>query len=198
MDESRLSCYPHLSWFAYGLSIRPPRVFVLHEYKAVTHRLIVTAEGDADILWNGGVDDVACHVTGGSLGFFPCDSATHSLGITATGAYRGHALLVPCTHLESVCEAEGARHAADDRVIPVFRDTLLLACAQRLLVGDSLGNLAKDVGAEIAARQVLMRLAAITGGHSPDWLKDTSVFTPQVMTMIVERVDANLGVRASL
>jgi AraC-like DNA-binding protein len=83
-------------------------------------------------------------------------------------------------------------------VIPVFRDTLLLACAQRLLVGDSLGNLAKDVGAEIAARQVLMRLAAITGGHSPDWLKDTSVFTPQVMTMIVERVDANLGMRASL
>jgi AraC-like DNA-binding protein len=198
MDGNRLSCYPHLSWFAYGLNIRPPRVFVLHEYKAVTHRLIVTAEGDADILWHGGVDDVACHVTGGSLSFFPCDFATHSLGITATGAYRAHAILVPRTHLESVCEAEGARHAADDRVIPVFRDTLLLACAQRLLVGDSLGTLAKDVGAEIAARQVLMRLAVITGGHSPDWLKDTSVFTPQVMTMIVERVDANLGMRASL
>jgi AraC-like DNA-binding protein len=198
MDGSRLSPYPHLSWCSYGLTIHPPRVFVLHEYKAVTHRLIVTAEGDADFLWNDGADDVACHVTCGSLGFFPCDSGVHSLGVTATGAFRGHILLVPSKHLESVCEAEGARHAADNRIIPVFQDTTLLACALRLLVGDSLGNLAKDVGAEIAARQVLMRLAAITGGHPPDWLKDTSVFTPRVMTMIVERVDAHLRVRASL
>jgi AraC-like DNA-binding protein len=198
MDGSRLTPYPHLSWCSYGLTIRPPRVFVLHEYKAVTHRLIVTAEGDADFLWNADTDDVACHVTAGSLAFFPCDSGVHSLGVTATGAFRGHILLVPSKHLQGVCEAEGARHPSDHQVIPVFRDTLLLACALRLLVGDSLGNLAKDVGAEIAARQLLMRLAAITGGHPPDWLKDTSVFTPRVMTLIVERVDAHLRVRASL
>jgi len=198
MDESRLSPYPHLSWFAHGLNVRPPRVFVRHEYKAVTHRLIVTAEGDADFQWNSGADDLACHMTRGSLGFFPCDSAVHSLGITATGAYRGHALLVPIKHLESVCEAEGARQIVDFRVIPVFRDTLLLACALRLLDGESLGQLAAGVGAEIAARQVIMRLAAIAGGHPPDWLKDTSVFTPRVMTLIVERVDAHLRVRATL
>jgi AraC-like DNA-binding protein len=198
MDESRLSPYPHLSWFAYGLTIHPPRAFVLHEYKAVTHRLIVTSEGDADFLWSNGAEDVACHVTCGSLGFFPSDSGVHSLGVTTTGVFRGSVLLVPSKHLEGVCEAEGARHAADNQVIPVFRDALLLACALRLLVGDSLGNLGQDVGAEIAARQLLMRLAAITGGQLPDWRKDTSVFTPRVMTMIVERVDAHLRVRASL
>jgi AraC-like DNA-binding protein len=75
---------------------------------------------------------------------------------------------------------------------------MLLACALRLLVGDSLGNLVNDVGAEIAARQLLMRLAVITGGQPPDWLKDTSVFTPRVMTLIVERMDAHLRVRVSL
>jgi AraC-like DNA-binding protein len=198
MDGSRLSSYPHLLWLSYGLTIQPPQAFVLHEYKAVTHRVIVTDVGDAEFLWSDGADDVACHVTCGSLGFFPCDFGVHSLGVTATGAFRGHILLVPSKHLESVCEAEGARHAADNRVIPVFHDTVLLACALRLLVGDSLGNLAKDVGAEIAARQVLMRLAAITGGRPPDWLKDTSVFTPHVMMLIVERVDAHLRVRASL
>jgi AraC family transcriptional regulator len=66
------------------------------------------------------------------------------------------------------------------------------------VAGDSVGCLAQDVGAEIAARQVLIRLAAIAGGHPPDWLRDTSVFTPRVMTLIVERVDAHLRVRASL
>ena len=70
--------------------------------------------------------------------------------------------------------------------------------ALRLVAGDSVGCLAQDVGAEIAARQVLIRLAAIAGGHPPDWLRDTSVFTPRVMTLIVERVDAHLRVRASL
>ena len=198
MDGSKLSPYPHLSWLAYGISIRPPRLFVLHEYKSVSHRLMVTEEGDADVLWTTDAADVACHVTSGSLGFFPCDSAQHSLGITSAGAYRGHALLVPSEHLENVCEAEGARHTADVRVVPVFRDTLLLACALRLLAGNDRGQLAEDVGAEIAARQLIVRLATIAGGRRPDWLKDTSVFTPSVMTLIVERVDAHLGLRASL
>ena len=198
MDGSRLSPYPHLSWFSYGLTIRPPRIFVLHEYTAVTHRLIVATEGDADFQLNNGAHAAAYHMTDGSLGFFPCDSAVHSLGITATGTFRGHTLLVPSKHLESVCEAEGARHTVEFPTIPVFRDALLSASALRLVVRDSAGNLAQDVGAEIAARQVLMRLAAIAGGHPPDWLKDTSVFTPRVMTLIVERVDAHLRVRASL
>jgi len=198
MDGSRLSPYPHLSWFAHGLTIRPPRVFVLHEYTAVTHRLIVSEAGDADFLWATGAAQVACHVTGGSLGFFPADSARHSLGITTAGVYHGHELLVPRWHLERVCEAEGACHTVDFHAIPVFRDTLLLACALRLLVGNPRGHPAEDLGAEIAARQVVMRLAAIAGGRPPDWLKDTSVFLPPVMAQIVERVDARLAARTSL
>lgn len=198
MDGSRLSPYPHLSWFALGLTIRLPRVFLLHEFRAVTHRLMVTEEGDADLTWATGAPTGTCHVTGGSLGFVPCGSARQSIGITAAAGYRGHELLLPNGHLESVCETEGAGHTADFHVIPVFRDTLLLACVLRLLAGKARGHLAEDVGTEIAARQVVMRLAAITGGRPPDWLKDTSVFVPVVMRQIVERVDANLRVQASL
>ena len=198
MDGGKLSPYPHLSWFSYGLTIQSPRIFVLHEYTSVAHRLIVATEGSADFRLNHRVDDVAYHMTAGSLGFFPCDSAVHSLGITATGTFRGHTFLVPRKHLESVCETEGARHAVGFPTIPIFRDALLSVSALRLLAGDSVGCLAQDVGAEIAARQVLIRLAAIAGGHPPDWLRDTSVFTPRVMTLIVERVDAHLRVRASL
>jgi AraC-like DNA-binding protein len=198
MDGSSLSPYPHFSWFAFGLTIRPPRLLLVHEYRAVTHRLMVTEEGDADLSWSAGAANVACHVTGGSLGFFPCDFALHSLGITAAGGYRGHELLVPSRHLESVCEAEGARHTVDFRVIPVFRDTLLMACAMRLLVETARGHIAEDIGTEIIARQLIMRLAAIAGARPPEWFKDTSVFQPPVMMQIVERVDAHLGGRASL
>jgi AraC-like DNA-binding protein len=198
MDGSRMSPYPHLSWLAYGLDIRPPRLFVLHEFKAVTHRLIVTEEGDADFVWQADVADTVCHVTEGSLGFFPCDFARHSLEITAAAVYRAHVLLVPSEHLEHVCEAEGAPCPVDFRIHPGFRDALLLACARRLFLGKARGHVAADVGAEIAARQVVMRLAAIAGGRMPDWRKDRSVFTPPVMTLIVERMDALLPTRASL
>ena len=198
MDGSRLSPYPHLSWFTYGLEIRPPRLFVVHEFKSVAHRLIVTEEGEADFGWAADGAEAGCRVTEGSLGFFPSDSALHVMGITAAAGYRGHVLIVPTRHMESVCEAEGARLMVDFRPNPAFRDTLLLACARRLLVGHAHGRLAVDVGAEIAARQVIMRLATLAGGRTPDWRKDTSVFTPRVMTLIVERVDAHLRVRTSL
>ena len=198
MNGIGLSPYPHLSWFVYGLGIVPPQVFILHEYVAVTHRLIVTEEGDADFLWATGAAHVACHVNGGALGFFPSDCAPHSLAITAAEGYRGYALLVPSKHLENVCNAEGAQHRVDLRLIPVFRDAILSACALRLLTGSGHKQLAEDVGTEIAARQVIMRLAAIAGGREPDWLKDKSVFTPHVMSLIVERVDAHLQVQATL
>lgn len=198
MEGSRLSLYPHLSWFAVGLTMRPPQVFLRHDFRATTHRLMVTEEGDADISVGTGAAVVACRLTAGSLGFFPCDSAPYSLAITAAAGFRGHELLVPRAHLESVCLAEGVGHMDDLRVIPVFRDTLLLACSLRLLVGNACGQLAEDVGTEIAARHVIMRLAVTTGGRPPDWLKDTSVFVPLVMKQIVERVDAHLSQRGSL
>lgn len=198
MDGSRLSPYPHLSWFAYDLAVHPPRVFILHEYTAVAHRLLVSENGDADFLWTRGATEVASSATGGSLGFFPSDFSRQSIGITAAGGYLGHLLLLPSTHLASVCEAEGVPQTAEFRPIPAFRDTLLLACAHRLLAGETSGRLAEDIGAEIAARRLLMRLAAIAGGCPPDWMQDTSVFVPRVMALIVERVDAHLASRASL
>jgi len=198
MDGSRLSPFPHLSWFAYRLVVRVPRSFVLHEYKSVTHRLVVATEGAADFRWNNGTVEAAWHMTGGSIGFMPCDSTMHSLGITAIGAFEGHALLVPSGHLEGVCAAEGVRNPGNFRVVPVFRDALVLACALRLLAGPCPGNLAGHVGAEIAARRLVMRLASIAGGQQPEWVKDTSVFAPRVMALIVERVDAHLRLRPSL
>ena len=198
MDGTRLSPYPHVSWFALDLVVKPPHVFLLHEYRSVTHRLMVTAEGDADLSWATRAANMVCHVSSGSLGLFPCDSARHSLGIAAAAGYVGYEVLIPRRHLESVCEGEGVRPPVNLRVMPVFRDTLLLACVQRLLVGDDPGQCAEDVGTEIAARQAIMQLAVISGARIPDWRTDTSAFVPIVMKRIVERVDAHLARRASL
>jgi AraC-like DNA-binding protein len=99
---------------------------------------------------------------------------------------------MPFTHLKTVCDTEGARQAVDLRIMPVFRDALLLAYALRLVIAETIGPVQEDVGSEIAARQLLVRLAVATGGRSPDWISDASVFTPSVMRQIMERVDARL------
>lgn len=194
----RLSPYPHLTWLLQRLIVRPPQVFSLHEYKGVTHRLVVTEEGAAEFLWTTGPARVGYHVTAGSLGFFPCDDARHTLAITADSGYRGSALLLPNDQLESIAEAEGSGRRVEFGVIPVFQDPHLLACVLRVLAEGACRDLAGDVGTEIAARQVIIRLAARSGGCAPAWFKDRSVFGPPVMGRIVERVDASLARRASL
>lgn len=198
MHGSGLTRYPHLSWLAYGVCIKTPQTFVLHEYKAVAHRLIITEEGDADLSWVISGTAVARHASFGHLVFCPADFGLHSLGITSAGGYRGRVLLMPSEHLESVCQAEGVRNDVGLGVMPVLCDALLLACAHRLFIGETQGHVIDDVGAEIAARQVIIRLAAVTAGRSPDWISDTSVFKPSVMRQITERVDARLAGQPTL
>lgn len=198
MKESALTQYPHLSWLAYGVCIKTPQTFVLHEYKAVAHRLIITEEGDADLSRVISGTTVSRHASFDRLVFCPADFGLHSLGITSAGGYRGRVLLMSTEHLEKVWQAEGVRNHVDLGVMPVLCDALLLACAHRLFTGGTQGQIFDDVGAEIAARQVILRLAAVTGGRSPDWTSDTSVFKPSVMRQITERVDARLAGQPTL
>lgn len=198
MDEGRLSPYPQLSWLSYPLAIRPPRVFILHEYGAVSHRLITTDKGTADFAWTTGGVDTRYRMTDSELGFFPGDAATHTFAITAATTFLARELLLPSRHVEGVWEAEDLQRRVTLRAVPCFRDAAMRAGVRRLLWGGIDGRLAEDLGSEIAARQVLMRLAVITGGRSPEWFRDASVFSPSVMRRIVDRIDAHLGARASL
>ena len=92
MRGSGLTRYPHLSWFAHGLGIKPPQAYALHEFKAVAHRLVITAEGDADMSWTLRGTVVTSQLSSGSLSFYPSDLGTHSLGLTSAGGYRGYVL----------------------------------------------------------------------------------------------------------
>lgn len=198
MDGSSLSPYPHLSWFANDLSLRPPCTFLLHEYKAVAHRLLVTVKGDANFRWSTKGRDETFQTTEGDLGLFPVDSTRHSLGITAVGHYEGCEVLIPMKHLEHVCEQEGIRSAAAIVPRPIFQDSVLQASLIRLLAGRPPGRLSEDLGTEIAARLVILRLSSMSGCISPDWLTDMGVFPPPVMRLIVERIDSRIHAQPTL
>jgi AraC-like DNA-binding protein len=193
-----LSPFPHYSWLGRWLTIRPPRVFDTFESRHVTHRLLLTTDGDADTTWSTHGSEVLFHSVVGDIGFFPADHATHTLALTTTAGYRGYELFVPQSHLRAVCATEGLDNAGGLLAVPVFRDSLLLACMDRMSGGRTCHGVAEDIGEEVAARQIVMRLCVLAGNSPPEWHKDTSTFSPTVLRQIVERIDGNLGLHLSL
>ena len=198
MDAFRCSPYPHYVWFAHWLTIHPPRVFNVYESRHVTHRLLLTTSGNADVLWAARGTETAFRAVVGEIGFFPCDRETHTMSMTSADGYEAYAVSLPDDHLCRVITSEGLEIAANFHAIPAFRDTLMEASLLRLSSRTNGRQVSEDIGDEIAARQVVLRLCAAVGCRQPDWHKDTSVFTPPVMRQIVERMDATLGAYVSL
>jgi AraC-like DNA-binding protein len=192
MDATYCSPYPHYSWLAHWLAVLPPRVLDVYECRHVTHRIMLTTHGDANIHWATRGTEMAYRATQGGIGFFPCDRATHSMVITAADGFQAYEVLVPDDHLSHACESEGMRPAVDFPAVPLFRDTLMEVSLLRLSTRAGCHRVSADIGDEIAARQIIIRLCVLLGGRPPAWHGDKSVFSPFVMRQIVERIDAHL------
>jgi AraC-like DNA-binding protein len=190
--------YPHFSWLAYWLIIEPPRVFAVHKSHHVTHQLVLTTSGAADISWETRSTETAFRATSGDIGFFPCDRREHTLSITAAGDFSAYTVLLPAGHVQRVCGEEGLNPALNLPAIPSFRDGLMQASLVRLSSRTEGRQISEDIGDEIAARQIVLRLCVLVGGSVPEWQKDTSVFTPVVMRQVVASIDAHLGVPLTL
>lgn len=198
MDGARISSYPHFSWLAYPLAVPPPRILAVHQDRHVTHRLWLVTAGHADVRWTTRRTETAFHTGLGCIGFFPCDRERHTMAVTSADGYHGSVICVPERHLRRLSAMDGLNLPRDFQPIPAFRDALIRASLQRLTAAGDGEPLVEDIGAEIAARQIILRLSDLIGGVRPDWLNDTSVFAAPVMRRIVEEIDAGLGGRMSL
>jgi AraC-like DNA-binding protein len=192
------SPYPHLSWLAYWLIIEPPCVFAVHQSRHVTHHLVLTTSGAADISWETHSVETAFRATSGDIGFFPSDRQEHTLSITVASDFSAYHVLLPAVHVQRVCGEEGLSSVPNLRAIPSFRDGLMQASLERLSSRTEGRQISEEIGDEIAARQLVLRLCVLVGGRVPEWQKDTSVFTPGVMRQVVASIDAHLGVPLTL
>lgn len=198
MDAFPCSPYPHHTWLAQWVAIQPPCIFDVLECRHVTHHIMLTVDGAADVLWSGDSAKMAFHTAGGHLGFFPCDRELHSLAITSAGGFRAYDMLIPDSHVRRICTSEGMRTPTEFPAVPAFRDTLMEASLLRLSMRAEGHQVSEDIGDEIAARQILLRLCGFVGARRPDWHDDTSIFAPVVMRQLVERIDGHLATHLSL
>jgi AraC-like DNA-binding protein len=198
MSGEHCSPYPHHSWLAYWISVHPPQVFDVHERCHVAHHLLLTTSGSADVRWGSGGAETAYHATVGTIGFFPCDHQPHSMSITSVDGFIAYDVIIPDRHLRTACAVEGVPPMHGLRAVPAFRDALLEASLLRLSAFVAGRQVSEDIGDEIAARQVLLRLSSLAGVGPPDWQKDGSVFTPAIMRQLVASIDAHLAVPMAL
>jgi AraC-like DNA-binding protein len=197
-EVSRIHPFPHYTWLAYAISIQHPRLFDIHHCKHVTHCLLFTTDGQADVTWTANGAESRFLASPELTSFFPADVDEHVMAITSAGGYRGHMLCLPIGHLPLPAAAEapaaaGFSHSAGIAAVPEFHDTALTACLHRLAMGPEGCPLAEEVGDEVVARQILLRLAELLGGTRPDWPMDQRGFTPQAMRQLVGVVDSTLA-----
>jgi len=198
MDGDLRSPYPQFAWLAHWLSVGAPRVCGVHECRHVTHHLMLTTSGDADIQWETQGTDMLFHAAAGGISFFPCDSREHTMSVTTVGGFAAFDVMIPAWQVQHVCEIEGLQPMMDFKAVPVFRDQLMEASLLRLALKVARRQISEDIGDEIAARQILLRLCVLVGGKIPEWCKDSSVFAPCVVRQLVTYIDAHLGGPISL
>ena len=118
MDAFPCSPYPHHTWLAQWIAIQPPCIFDIVVCRHVTHHIMLTVAGAADVLCSGDGAKITFHTSVGHLGFFPCDRGMHSLAITSAGAYGR----MTCSFPTTTSVASARRKACHTRRnFPLFR-----------------------------------------------------------------------------
>jgi AraC-like DNA-binding protein len=178
---------------AHQLIIRPPRLFNSVRQRRVTHHLLLTTAGDADIRCETNGVETRFHAEVGVLGWFPCDREDHIMSITAANGYAAYEVSIPVEQVPQRDSGDGKPATSRFQPTPLFRDSLIEAGLFRLTAQREGQQVSESIGDEVAARQILTRLCAMLGSTAPRWPNDASIFTPCVMRLIVGRIDTALA-----
>jgi AraC family transcriptional regulator len=98
---------------------------------------------------------------------------------------------MPKGHLINLAGSDEAALPSDYPHLMPREDEVLRDGMVRLACTTGCG-VANDMGSEIAARALILRLVELLGGDAPDWHEDLVVFPPPAMNRIVEYIDAHL------
>lgn len=197
MDGARLSRFPHLSWLKARFELRPAsEPLCVHEH-SVNHWLSLTLNGRHAVRQIHRNDDRRWTEHGGTLHFRPCDGEHSHFAIHSESPGDVVAFYIPDRHLQEVTRGEGIeRRPALRRQFlpddPVLRQAFLTVASCDTHCPETAG------GADEAARRLILRLTEISGGGSPDWYEDASVFEGRTMDDLVAYIDAHLVAAPSL
>lgn len=191
LRDPHLTNMPHRAWFGFSFEM-PPATTVFYEARETTHTLVIGTAAAVDVKWiyrgyerlyRHGLDQVA---------FFASDNEVHTRTIRSGEAPSSSYLFkIPESQLIDLAGTDEADMPSDYPHLLPREDAVLRNCMVRLASATGCG-VATDMGSEIAARALILRLIELLGGYAPDWHEDSSVFPLPVINRIVEYIDSHM------
>lgn len=182
---------PHRAWFGFSFEM-PPAATVVYEARETTHTLVMGTAGAVDVKWvhrgcerlyRHGLDQVA---------FFASDNEFHTRTIrTGEAPSSSYLLKIPRWQLIDLAGSDEADTPSDYPHLLPCEDAVLRDFMVRLASTTGCG-VATDMGSEIVARALVLRLIELLGGYAPDWQEDSSIFPPPVINRVVEYIDSHM------
>ena len=192
MHHLRPSPLPQHAWFGFSLLLPIAEPLVV-ERRATDHVLVLGTAGAAGIRWTRRGRETTYHHAVEQIAFYPCENAIHTFDIRAAAApSNSYVLHIPQHHVSECVERDEGVMPSECACLLPLDDSVLRDCMIQLRGTDRCG-VACDIGSEIVARRLVLRLSELLGGKLPDWYGDSSVFTAPVMKQIVEYIDSRLS-----
>jgi AraC-like DNA-binding protein len=191
LREPQPTNMPHRAWFGFSFEM-PPATTLVCEARETAHTLAIGTAAAVDVKWihrgcerlyRHGLDQVA---------FFAADNEVHTRTIRSGEAPSSSYLFkIPRRQLIDLAGSDEADVPSDYPHLLPREDAVLRNCMVRLASTTGSG-VATDMGSEIAARALIVRLIELLGGYAPDWHEDSSVFPATVSNQIVEYIDSHM------
>jgi AraC-like DNA-binding protein len=197
MDGAQLSRFPHLSWLRVGYELRPDAGPLRAHEHSVNHYLGLMLDGWHTVRWIHRDEERRWTEQAGTLHFRPCDGEHSHFAIHSESPGEAVAFYIPDRHLHGIAHSEGIERRIEFRrqLLPddrVLRQALLTVASCDPHCPEAAGC------ADEAARRLILRLTEISGGGSPDWHDDASVFERRTLLDLVAYIDDNLRIAPSL
>jgi AraC-like DNA-binding protein len=143
-----------------------------------------------------GVDQPDCGKAG-EVRFHPVDGEQQTFIGQSVPGCRLFSLTIPATYAVGIAESEGRKNLCQFWDRSIREDREIQKSVARLA---TLWPQGLDAGcsADEAARLLILRLVELSGGGTPSWLKDKSVFDSHTLHYLLEYVDAHLKIGPSL
>lgn len=198
MNAVSLSRSPHLSWVGFGLRVPPAGIPLSVCRPAKSFGISVMLNGRRAARWIHRGHEVRWTATAGAVHFVPADDEYQTCVMQSDTGCDLYKFWIPQNQFASLAASEGADRPVEWKRIAVEDDLVLRPCMNRLASDAMTGWKADPLRDDEAARQILLRIAQLHSGKTPDWQKDSSVFGARTLAHLVVYIDEHLRTTPSL
>ena len=174
------------SWLTWWISGQPkqPREF---EWVGECHQFVLVTRGNLTNRWTQHGRDTDFKSDPGDVDYYPADGQPNTVSVMPETPYDVFFLCVPSTHLAKLASADEVDPDVTYRTMLTIKDARV---RQSLLAIVTAGTPIELIDEH--ARALAIRIVELMGGRPPPWKSDSSVFTPPMMSDLVDYIDSHL------